>query len=153
IGEALTSVFPFAAAAMLGVSLGRAVLHPAAGPPWASDGVSAAKSWFFSTPATFVRALLVLALWAGWAIAERRASDRQEAGGAAGHSRGAVRRAAIFAVIFAVSFPIATTDWLMSLTPDWSSTIYFVYVLAGVLVEGVAAVTLAAVLLRERGLL
>src|SRR5262249_41078789 len=50
-------------------------------------------------------------------------------------------------------FPIATTDWLMSLTPDWSSTIYFVYVLAGVLVEGVAAVTLAAVLLRERGLL
>jgi hypothetical protein len=59
----------------------------------------------------------------------------------------------VFAVTFTWTFPLAAVDWLLSLNAEWTSTIFFVYVFAGVLVEGVAAIALATVLLRERGLL
>jgi len=39
----------------------------------------------------------------------------------------------------------------MSLCADWTSTMFFVHVFAVVLVEGVAAITLGAVLLHDRG--
>src|SRR5262249_28534561 len=56
-------------------------------------------------------------------------------------------------VVFAISFSIASFDWLMSIVPHWSSTIFAVYWFAGVLSGGTAAITLAVVLLEERGYL
>jgi hypothetical protein len=153
VAEALTAVLPIAAVAMLALFFGRAYLYPWAGaghPP--ADG-SGDRSWFFSVPAVFLRMAIVLAAWAACAARVRRASARQDVSAAAIHQRRAVRAAAVFAVIFAWTFPIAAIDWLMSLSADWTSTMFFVHVFAGVLVEGLAAVTLATVLLGERGLL
>ena len=152
IGEALGAVLPFAAVAMLALFFGRATLYPWAAPRAAGAGLET-SSWFFSPPAVFGRMALLLGVWSAMAIAFRRSSDQQHASPDPAHHRAAVRRAAAGAVLLAVSLPIASIDWLMSLTPGWTSTIFFVYVFAGVLVEGVAAVTLATVLLRERGLL
>ena len=153
VAEALTSVLPFAAVAMLALFFGRAYLYPWAGAgPAAADGAGDG-SWFFSVPAVFLRMALLLAAWTACAAALRRGSARQDVSAAAIHQRRVVRSAAIFAVVFAWSFPIAAIDWLMSLCADWTSTMFFVHVFAGVLVEGLAAVTLATVLLRERGLL
>ena len=153
IAEALTSVLPLAAVAMLALFFGRAYLYP-----WAHAGRAAADgpgagSWFFTTPVVFVRMALLLAAWTACAAALRRASARQDLSDAAVHQRTSIRVAAIFAVVFAWSFPVAAIDWLMSLSAEWASTMFFVHVFAGVLVEGLAAVTLAAVLLRERGFL
>ena len=55
--------------------------------------------------------------------------------------------------MFAITFSVATVDWLLSLDPRWSSTIFAVYEFAGVLVQGTAAVTLTVVVLLRRGLL
>lgn len=153
IAEALTAVLPLAAVAMLMLFFGRTYLYPWATAAGAVTGGPGGGSWFFTTPAVFVRMALLLAAWTACAGALRRASARQDLSDAAIHQRTSVRGAAIFAVVFAWSFPIAAIDWLMSLSAEWTSTMFFVHVFAGVLVEGLAAVTLATVLLRERGFL
>jgi hypothetical protein len=153
VAEALTSVLPFAAVAMLALFFGRGYLYPWAGAGRAAAEGAGSGSWFFSVPAVFLRMTLLLAAWTACAAALRRGSARQDVSAAAIHQRRTVRSAAIFAVVFAWSFPIAAIDWLMSLCADWTSTMFFVHVFAGVLLEGLAAITLATVLLRERGLL
>jgi hypothetical protein len=63
------------------------------------------------------------------------------------------RYAVFFLIIFAFSLTFSAYDWLISLDPSWFSTMFGVYVFAGTFVQGIAAVTLATVLLRERGYL
>ena len=46
---------------------------------------------------------------------------------------------------------VAAHDWIISLEPDWFSTMFAVHVFAGTFVHGIAAVTLAAVILRRTG--
>jgi hypothetical protein len=58
-----------------------------------------------------------------------------------------------FVVVFAISFTSATFDWLVSLDTAWFSTMFAVYVFSGTFVQGIAAVTCATVLLRQRGYL
>jgi hypothetical protein len=45
-------------------------------------------------------------------------------------------------VILALTTSFAASDWLMSLDPDWSSTIFGVYYWAGALLSSLAATTL-----------
>jgi Ni/Fe-hydrogenase subunit HybB-like protein len=59
----------------------------------------------------------------------------------------------MFVLVFALTFTLGAFDWLVSLDPKWFSTMFAVYVFAGTFVQGIAAVTLAAVLLKERGFL
>ena len=54
-------------------------------------------------------------------------------------------------MVFAASFSVASTDWLMSLDPHWSSTIFAVYVFAGLVQLGLAVTTLMVLILRQRG--
>jgi hypothetical protein len=81
----------------------------------------------------------------------RRASSHQDTSEDPIHHRRMVRYSAIFVAVFACSFSLASVDWLLTLDPRWTSTMYAVYVFSGVLVEGVAAVTLVVVLLHEHG--
>ena len=57
----------------------------------------------------------------------------------------------MFVVVFAYSFSLASFDWLMSLDPRWFSTIFAVYVFAGLFVLCLATITLGTILLLERG--
>ena len=61
------------------------------------------------------------------------------------------RLAVMFVLVFALTFTMGAFDWLISLDPQWMSTMFAVYVFAGTFVQGIAAVTLAVVLLKERG--
>src|SRR5205814_10058925 len=63
------------------------------------------------------------------------------------------RYSAVFVLLFAVSFTSASYDWLASLDPSWFTTMFAVYVFSGTFVQGIAAVTLATVLLKSRGYL
>jgi len=63
------------------------------------------------------------------------------------------RYSVLFLPLLAVTFTWSAFDWLISLEPEWFSTIFAIYVFSGTFVQGIAAVTLATVLLRERGLL
>ena len=133
IAEAMMAVLPAAAILMVAVFWGRRTLYPAA------------------TPFFFLRAIVFLSLWV-WLVRRMRqvslAEDRDA--GTPRHDE-LVRYSAIFVVVFAVTFAVASADWLMSREPNWTSSIFAVYVFAGLLVAGVAALTLVAIVLRVRG--
>jgi len=147
VAEAMMSALPAAALLMLALFFGRATLYAAhadASPP---------KTWYLAAPFFFGRMALFIAIWAAFAWTIRRTSLLQDRDGAAVHHRRLVRLSAVFLVVFALSFSLASFDWLMTLTRDWSSTIFAVYAFAGLLAGGVAAITLTVVLLLERGYL
>jgi hypothetical protein len=152
VAEALTSALPIATVMMLALYFGRGFLYPWAGAAHAQHaGVH--SSAYFAVPFVFARMAVFLLVWMALAAAIRRSSARQDESVEPIHQRRMVRYSAIFAVVFAWSFSLAAIDWVLSLDPHWTSTIFAVYALAGVLVEGVAAITLAAVLLHDRGYL
>ncbi len=62
-----------------------------------------------------------------------------------------VRLSAVFLVLFAITFSLASFDWLMSLQPHWTSTMFAVYTFAGLFQAGIAAITLAVARLARRG--
>jgi hypothetical protein len=53
-------------------------------------------------------------------------------------------------VLFAITFWLASVDWVMSLQPDWASTIFGMYNFAGLFVGGLSAITLLLVWLQKR---
>ncbi len=85
-----------------------------------------------------MRLLVILALWSLFAVLLVRASRRTR--DVAGWQR-AIRISGVFIPVFAVTLSVASFDWLMSVEPHWFSTIYAVYVFAGVFVGAVAAIT------------
>jgi hypothetical protein len=151
VPEAMMAGLPtFALLLALAVFFGRHALyswsHSGPAEPLAPD-----KAAYLSTPFVLIRMAIVLYLWALLARVLRAASLRQDQAPAQAEHQRLVKYAAIFVVVFAISFSLASVDWLMSLNPHWSSTIFAVYVFAGVVVLGIAVVTLIVILLRERG--
>jgi hypothetical protein len=152
VPEAMMSPLPVVAVLMLTVFFGRQVLYPWADPETLAHApLPADKSLYLSTPLVFIRMALVLAIWVTLARAIRRTSLRQDEDPAAAHHQRLVRFSAFFAVVFAGTFALGSVDWLMSLDPHWYSTIFAVYLFAGLLVSGLAALTLIVLVLRALG--
>ncbi len=100
-------------------------------------------------------ALRAAAFWLIWLVFARLyvgVSLRQDA--AADGTNAALRMRKIspaFMILFALSVTFASFDWLMGLNPHWFSTIFGVYVFAGMFASGLAAITLATIYLRAKG--
>jgi len=95
--------------------------------------------------------VVALVLWTVFALLMRRASldqDQNPEKGLILHRRLNLY-AVLFIPVFAVTFSLMAFDWVISLESEWFSTMFAVYVFAGTFVQGIAAVTLAAVLLRQ----
>ncbi|HEY2845441.1 MAG TPA: hypothetical protein VGJ09_17390 [Bryobacteraceae bacterium] len=156
VPEALMSALPVAAVLLLAVFLGRHWIYPWSHPGAFAHAPSiAGKAQYLQAPWVFARMGLVLLLWIVFAWLFRRTSlaqDRTPGMSLAYHYQ-LNRYAAAFVVVFAFSFTIGTYDWIVSLDPSWFSTMFAIYVFAGTFVQGIAAVTLAVVLLKERSLL
>jgi hypothetical protein len=152
IAEAMMSGLPIAAALMLSLFFGRQALYP-----WAQPGGSAgaamspSKAAYLSTPLVFVRMAVVLALWMLLVHLLRKTSLRQDHDPAPAIHQRLVTCSAVFVAVFAVTFTIGSIDWLMSLDPHWSSAVFAIYVFAGLLVSGLAALTLIAIVLCALG--
>ena len=154
IPEAMMSALPIAAVLMLSLFFGRAWIYPGSqAGAHAAEPALAARALYLSAPFFFGRMALFVILWSVFAFLMRRTSVRQDDDPAPRHHRRMIRMSAAFTVVFAVSFSLASFDWIMTLNPHWTSTIFAIYMFAGLLVQGVAAITLAVVLLRERGYL
>jgi hypothetical protein len=151
VPEAMMGFVPVAGLLTLPLYFGRRALYP-----WTRSEVLhheplvAAKSAYLNTPSFFGRMLAFLLLWSLFAYLFRRTSLAQDRATGGEHRR-MIRLSAFFIVTFAVTFSLASFDWLMSLDPRWFSTIFAIYTFAGLLASGVAAITLAVVLLRDRG--
>jgi len=151
VPEALAGLMPVAALPMLAVYLGRRSLYSWTRPGAMDDPALAAKSAYLNEPFFLGRMLLFLGLWSLFAVLVRRASLAEDREGGLAQHRRLARLSALFIVVFAVTFSFASFDWLMSLDPAWASTLFAVHTFAGLFLEGLAAITLCVVLLRERG--
>lgn len=126
--------------------------------PWSRPGAFAhapeiaGKVRYLRAPFVFARIAVVFAAWLLFVRALRRASLAQDQAAGAGlrmHQR-LDRLGAAFIVVFALTITLAAYDWLGSLDPSWSSTMFVVYVFAASFVQGIAAITLATVTLMRR---
>jgi hypothetical protein len=150
IPEALMSVMPVAAALMFMVFLGRHWIYP-----WSRTGAfagapdMAGRVTYLRTPAVLARAAAILASWIVFAWRFRKVSLQQDRDPDLIYHRRLNGYSAFFVVVLAISFTLGSFDWLISLEPEWFSTVYAIYVFSGCFVQGLSAVTLIAVLLSE----
>ncbi len=89
------------------------------------------------------------AVWIGLSGWMKRNSRRQDTTGEAKLTHRNAKLAAVFMVLFALTFSTASFDFMMSLEPHWMSTMWAVYLFAGLMQSGMAAITLLAVIVRK----
>jgi hypothetical protein len=115
-----------------------------------SEGI-AHKSGYLNATFFTLRALAYLAVW--WLLARYYVgrSYRQDRSGDPALTIGMERFSGPALILLAFSVTFAAFDWLMSLDPEWLSTIYGVYFFSGTTLGALAAVILMAVLLQAGG--
>ena len=154
IPEAFMLALPAASLLLLVVFLGRSNLYAWAQPGGLSHQPSFAGRVSYLQPGlVFGRAAVALSLWTCFAFLLRKLSleqDRNPHLSLEIHHR-LTRYSVLFVPLFAITFTWTAFDWLVSLEPEWFSTMFAVYVFAGTFVQGIAAVTMATVVLSERG--
>ena len=110
----------------------------------AQDPLLQHKAPWLNTGGFIVRLLLY---FLAWYLATRLLLRRSQGG-----TRGALLRAsALFMLVFAVGYSLASVDWIESLDPHWFSTIFALYILAGLGVSGLACAILIFIGLRRAG--
>lgn len=146
VPEAMTAVLPVAALGLAAVLLCRPSLYPWASP---TGSESTLQHLWLNRPFFLLRSLAYLALWLAFAAAVVRNSQRQDQDSDPAATGRNIRLSAAFLVVFGVTCWLASYDWIMSLEPEWASTIFGVYNFAGLFVSGIAAVILLVIWLRE----
>ncbi len=154
VPEAMMSYLPLASISMLALFFGRNTLYEGLRTFFGYNGKPMVfKNAWLSTPFFFSRMAVFLGLWLllTWLI--KRESRRQDVDGDPAHTSKGRKYAAIFLAVFALTFTLASFDWLMSIEPLFYSTIYAFYVISGLLLSGLASITVLVILLRRRGFL
>lgn len=152
IPESIMLLLPIASMLMLALFFGANRIFP-----WMQAGffahapAIAGKVTYLRPSGVFARTIISLALWTGFCLLMRRTSlqqDRHPERNLELHHR-LTSYAACFTPVFAITFTLFVFDWLISLEPDWFSTIFAIYLFAGTFVQGIAAVTVCAVVLHR----
>ncbi|MCK5573911.1 MAG: hypothetical protein KAJ12_14170 [Bacteroidetes bacterium] len=152
IPEAMTQVLPLGAVLMLATLLGTHTLYE-----WShesaveADHLLQSKAGWLDVPFFVIRTVAYLAVWLALAAIIVRLSRRQDADSDVRHTHRNRKWSAAFIVIFSVTFTLASMDWIMSLEPHWYSTIFGVYNFSGLLLNGLAVITVLVILLRRWG--
>jgi hypothetical protein len=145
--NAVIATLPIFAVLFVPVVLGMHLLYPWVPPHPALSAATresiAAKQHWLNVPFFLFRAALYFSVWIGVALMLRHFEEDRR--------RRALSAAALPAV--GLSFTFAAFDWMMSLSPDWSSTIYGVYVFAGGFLAALALLAAAAPSAARGGLL
>lgn len=110
---AAARLLPLMAVAAIPVLVGMRVLYPwTAAAPTAR---AAAQSWYLADTFFIVRTVAYFAVWIGWLIAFTRNMDDRVI---------ARRIAAPGLIAFGLTSLLAATDWAISLTPHWHSSVF-----------------------------
>lgn len=126
---------------------------------WAEPGAAAhdpllrAKAPYLNVPFFLIRAAIYFVVWTALARYFYRRSVAQDGDPDPMITVVMQRRAAPAMILYAVTFTFMSFDWLMSLSPDWYSTIFGVYVWSGGVLGALAFLALAAVSLHRGGYL
>lgn len=101
----------------------------------------------------FIRAAIYFAVWIFLSTRLVTLSRRQDEAHTAEILAKMRSTSAWGMILFAVTTTFAGFDWLMSMAPEWYSTIFGVYIFAGGLLSAMCLMTLTALLLRRKGIL
>jgi hypothetical protein len=111
------------------------------------------KTPYLNLPFFALRLVAYGALWLLFYRLLVGASFRQDQSRDAAVTRRAYRLSPVFMVVFGVTMTFAAIDLLMSLTPEWFSSLFGPYIGVKAMVAGVAVTTFAAASLKIHGLL
>jgi hypothetical protein len=150
--ENLARPLPWIAICFIPVALNLNRLYPWADPSRLADDPGLARKAIWLNPLLFdVRSAVYLASWALLAGILARRSIRQDRTGDPAESRRMRATSAWGLVVLAATTSFAAFDWLMSLDPHWSSTIFGVYFWASSLLGSLAALALTVLGFRAAG--
>ena len=117
----------------------------------ADDKILQGKAPYLNVTFFIVRTFVFIGLWTLFYWLMTRNSRKQDESKDQSLTKKNIRLSAIFIPVFALSSTFTAIDFMMSLEPHWFSTIFGVYFFAGTVVASLAAVTLAVLLLKEKG--
>ena len=136
---AASRLMPLIAVLFVPIALGVHLLYP-----WtdaarvAGDEALRHKQVWMNVPFFLVRAAIYLAIWNAMAYFMTRWSREQDRTADPIYADRMARLSGGGLVVYGVTITLAAIDWLMSLEPDWFSTIYGLLILAG---EGLLALS------------
>jgi hypothetical protein len=119
--------------------------------PGASDELLRQKAAYLSAPFFAVRCVLYFAVWALLARFFLTRSLQQDRSRDVELTRRMERLSPVALLLLALTITFASIDWLMSLEPQWFSTIYGLYYFSGAVVGFLAVLILMAMLLQATG--
>lgn len=152
VAEALSAPLAALAVLFLPIAIGMKDLFPWLGHA-AHEPAVAAKSGYLNTPFFLIRAAVYLLTWGGLAYYSWRRAMKLDQTGDPFILLGMRKLAAPAMFLFGLTLTFAGFDWLMSLDPEWYSTMFGVYIFAGTVVSSFSLITLVALWLRRQGLL
>ena len=117
----------------------------------ADDKILQGKAPYLNVTFFVIRTFIFIGLWVLFYLLLIRNSKKQDDSKDQSLTKKSIRLSAIFIPVFALSITFTAIDFIMSLEPHWFSTIFGVYYFAGTVVAALAAVTIAVVLLKEKG--
>lgn len=104
------------------------------------------KDVYLNLPFFIARTILYFVIWNGLVYVMNRWSAARDAAGDPRYNERLRRGGAVGIVIFGLTVTFAAIDWLMSLEPDWYSTIYAAMVAIGGVLSGFALAVLVTAL-------
>jgi len=130
--KALATTLPVAALAFIPILLSLPLLYPWARP---EEAQKLANTFYLNTPFFLARSAVYFVAWALLAVLAGRGTSLAAPG----------------LIVMGVTATFASFDWMMSIEPDWGSSIYGMLVISGALLTTLAAATLAATALMPAG--
>ena len=154
LNEALMMTVPCLALGAIPVFLGMHHLYEWSHPEVvAAHHALQAKTAYLNIPFFAVRTLIYFLIWYLIARQLYRTSLEQDKLGSPAQVAKLRKVSAGGMVLFALTITFAAFDWLMSLEPEWYSTIYGVYIFSGGFVAALAFMILAFAFLRKKQIL
>ncbi len=148
--EALAAALPVGGVILAAVLLFHPSLYPWTAHEAAAEGhASPLRAFWLERPFFLLRALAYLAIWLAFALFIVRNSRLQDRTDDPAPTRRNFGLSAGFLVAFGITCWLSSYDWLMSLEPEWTSTIFGVYHFAGLFLSALAAVVLLTVCFRR----
>lgn len=119
----------------------------------AADKIIANKSGYLNFPFWIIRAAIFLLGWNAYRYFSRKNCLAQDEANDNSFYKKNFNISAIFLVFFIVTESIMSWDWIMSIDPHWSSTLFGWYVFASFFVSGITTICLISLYLKSKGYL
>ena len=117
------------------------------------DKIIAGKAGYLNFPFWIIRAAIFLAGWNLYRYMSRKNCLAQDESNDNSFYKKNFNISAMFLVFFIVTESIMSWDWIMSIDPHWSSTLFGWYVFASFFVSGITTICMVTLFLKAQGYL